>query len=113
MTWLKHEQGRERRLFIFVRADRLAPANSAARAWDPDTGGDETFGSVPLSDDGGASVSHYGANTQVTADMRTQVLDALGNVPFYHVYDTADGWTWETALNDAGLAPAFPQPTPP
>jgi hypothetical protein len=91
------------RYLIFVQWNKLTPANAQAKAWDPDTGGEFTFGSVRLSADGQEPPTYSACNTAATDNMRTQILDAFTHVPFYKIYSTVDGWTWETALADAGL----------
>jgi hypothetical protein len=91
------------RYIIFVQWDKLTPANAAAKAYDPDAGGEFTFGTVRLSADGNEPPTHSACNTAATDSMKTQILDAFTNVPFYAIYNTADGWTWQTALVDAGL----------
>ncbi len=91
------------RYFIFVQWNKLILANAQAKAWDPDIGGEFTFGSVRLSVDGQEPPTHSACNTAATENMKTQILDAFQHVPFYKIYSTADGWTWDTALADAGL----------
>ena len=91
------------RYFIFVQWNKLIPANAQAKVWDPDTGGEYTFGNMRLSADGQEPPAYSGCNTPATDTMRTHILDAFQHVPFYKIYSTADGWTWDTALADAGL----------
>lgn len=91
------------RYFIFVVASKLNTANQQAKAWDPDTGGGETFGSVLLSASGAMPATHYGCSTAATTGMRTKILDAFSHVPFYRIYSEAGGWTWGKALADMGL----------
>jgi hypothetical protein len=91
------------RYIIIVEWGKLTPANAAAKAYDPDTGGEYTFGNVRLSADGNEPATHSACNTLATDSMKTQILDAFTNVPFYAIYNTQDGWTWQTALADAGL----------
>lgn len=94
----------EHRAIIIVKADKLTSANNSAASWDPDTAGDETFGTTPgLSSDGTEPASHYAANTALTDAMRTEVLDAADNVPLVEVYFASDGWDWQSALADQGL----------
>lgn len=93
----------QHRYFIFVQWNKLTPANAHAKAWDPDTSGGLTFGNVRISADGQEPPSYSGCNTAATEDMKMQIIDALEHVPFYRIYNSADGWTWETALADAGL----------
>lgn len=117
------------RYAIIADVDNQSAANNAAASWDPDTGGDQTFGNVKLSADGTTPASHTGCNTLTNSTMRTQILDALGNVPLYDVYrvqgksTTGDverkdksGWTaigtgdiWQVALSDAGLQVIQPE----
>ena len=97
------------RAIIVVQWNRLTPANAAAAAWDPDTGGGETFGSVRLSADGQEPPSHSACNTALTDGRRTQVLEAFEHIPFVDVYWSAAGWTWESALVDAGLQVIVPE----
>ena len=91
------------RYFIFVQWNKLTPANAQAKIWDPDTGGEYTFGNLRLSANGQEPPTYSGCNTPATDGMRTKILDAFTHVPFYKIYSTIDGWTWETALDDAGL----------
>ena len=91
------------RYFIFVQWNKLTPANAQAKIYDPDTGGEDTFGSMRLSASGQEPPSHSGCNTPATDTMKTKILDAFTHVPFYKIYDTADGWTWDTGLTNAGL----------
>ncbi|HEB26681.1 MAG TPA: hypothetical protein ENI05_02740 [Porticoccus sp.] len=91
------------RYFVFVQWDKLTPANAQAKAWDPDTGGELTFGGVRLSADGQEPPTYSACNTAATDTMRTKILAAFTHVPFYNIYLAVDGWTWETALDDAGL----------
>ncbi len=93
------------RCFIFVNWDKLVPANAQAKAWEPypeDDPGD-TFGLLRLSANGLEPPTQTGCDTPATNGMRTQILVAFEHVPFYKIYLTADGWTWESALADAGL----------
>ena len=91
------------RYFIFVQWNKLTPANAQAKIWDPDTGGEFTFDRVRLSADGQEPPSYSACNTAATDTMRTKILDAFTHVPFYKIYSTTDGWTWESALINAGL----------
>lgn len=94
----------EHRAIIIVKAGKLTSANNAAASWDPDTAGDETFGSTPgLSSDGTEPASHYACNSALTDAMRTEVLDAMDNVPFVEVYFASDGWDFDSAIADQGL----------
>ena len=90
------------RYFIFVQWSKLTPANAQAKIWDPDTGGEYTFGNMRLSVDGQEPPTHTACNTAATDEMRTGIFNS-GNPPFITIYDTTDGWTWETALVDSGL----------
>lgn len=94
------------RYFIFVRWDKIELANRQADksqgGYDPDTGGNKTFGSVRLSADGQEPATHTACNTAATDAMRTGIFNS-GNPPFITIYDMANGWTWETALENAGL----------
>lgn len=91
------------RYFIFVQWNKLTPANAQAKAWDPDTGGEYTFGDRRLSADGEEPATHSACDTPATNTMRTKILAALDNVPFYKIYSTTGGWTMDSALADAGL----------
>ena len=91
------------RYFIFVQWNKLTPANAQADIWDPDFGGRFTFGRKRFSADGQEPPTYSGCNTPATDNMRTKILAAFAHVPFYKLYSTADGWTWQTALADAGL----------
>lgn len=90
------------RYYIFIKENKLATANNLAANWDPDTGGDETFGSVRLSPTGQEPATHYGAATYATPTMRDGITNALGNISWASLY-TDPPWTWETALADMGL----------
>ena len=94
------------RYFIIVQWDKISLANEQAGkkpgGWDPDTGGEFTFGSVRLSPTGQEPPTHTACNTAATDEMRTGIFNS-GNPPFITIYNTADGWTWETALADVGL----------
>lgn len=91
------------RYFIFVEWGKLIPANAQANAWDPDEGGEFTFGDLRLSANGQEPPTHSGCNTPATEAMKTGIFNAFSHVPFYKLYSIDDGWTWETALADAGL----------
>lgn len=97
------------RAIIIVEAGNLSAANNSAASWDPDTGGDQTFGSPKLSSDGTEPASHYACNTALTSDMKQDVLDAMDNVPFVEVYFASNGWDWESALADLGLQVIEPE----
>lgn len=100
------------RLFLFITANKVTPGNALAAAWDPDSGGGETFGGdFGLSADGTLPATHYGANTRATENMRTNIINAFaGAVPWGTVYKESDGWTWDTALADMGLQPIYVDP---
>jgi len=91
------------RWIIFVEIDRTATANNLAAVWDPDTGGHKTFGNVRLSASGEEPATHTGCNTAATGPMTQGIETALGAVPWASLYDVGEGWTWKTALSDAGL----------
>lgn len=92
---------------IIVEWGKRDTANNHAAAWDPDSGGGETFGSVELSSDGTDPPSHTACNTAATDDMNAGIYNAMDNVPFVDVYDQQDGETahelWNRALADQGL----------
>lgn len=94
------------RYFIFVIWDKIELANRQAGekpgGYDPDTGGNKTFGSVRLSPTGQEPATHTACNTAATNAMSTGIFNS-GNPPFITIYNAADGWIWETALTDAGL----------
>ena len=98
------------RAFIFVDITKLVSANSKAKAWDPDTGGDKTFGDVHLSATGEEPATHSACNTAITDDMKTKVLSAQDQVPFIAVYWEDDGHSWGSALADEGLQIIAPAP---
>lgn len=95
------------RYFIFVEVSRLATANNFAKNWDPDTGGDQTFGGVRLSPTGQEPATHYGAATYATESMKNGITQALGNVSWAQLY-TDPPYTWETAMTAAGLKRIYP-----
>lgn len=95
------------RRVIVVEWDRRDVANNWAAQWDPDTGGDETFGSVELSTDGTDPPSHTACNTAAADPMLDGIHEATVNVPWAGLYELQDGETphelWERALADMGL----------
>jgi hypothetical protein len=92
------------RAIILIDRRFLAEANAAAAKWDPDVGGDKTFGEVRLSADGKEPAGYTACNTALTAEMRTEILAFAASVPWMSVYRrNAGNWTAETALVDAGL----------
>jgi hypothetical protein len=99
------------RAFIMVTANRLNQANNAAKNWDPDVGGDKTFGSLMLSASGNAPVQWYGCDTRLTPAMKAKVdTFKSSNTNNCKYYLESAGWSWESALTDAGLkviVPAF------
>ena len=90
------------RFIIIVPLASLTAANAAAKIWDPDTGGDKTFGSVELSPTGRRPATHTACNTAATSNMRTRI-QSIALTPGVRVYDAAS-WTWRQAADDAGLA---------
>lgn len=92
------------RAFVFVAASKQSQANNAAKIWDPDTGGDKTFTVVRCSASGNAPVTWIGCNTGITPDMKTKI-DSFksANTSNVKLYYESQGWTWATALADAGL----------
>ena len=91
------------RFVIRARIDRISPANTRAKAWDPDTGGDETFGGIRLSPTGQEPATHTACNTAATEEMRTQVLDAQSKVPWQRLYAITDPWEFDAVFEEAGL----------
>lgn len=92
------------RYLIFVQWNKLTPANAQFKdTIDPDIGGNKTFGNVRLSADGQEPPTHSACNTAATGSMKIKIENGFIHVPFYKIYLIADGWTWETALADAGL----------
>lgn len=90
------------RMFLIVPAGLQVWANQQASALDTDGGGD-TF-TVPLSATGADPATHFGAAGLVRPETRTVVLEQLvPNAPGSRAYDEADGWSWDSALEDAGL----------
>lgn len=86
---------------IFVTNSHITPMNAQAKNWDPDTGGDQTFGGVLLSGDGEEPSTHTACNTRATTQMKN-AIDGQDNTPFVTVYD-GDDFTWQEALDDMGL----------
>ncbi len=87
---------------MICKVSKLSEANSIYAVIDFDSGGDKTF-SIPLTDVDGQAIdppTHFGANTVIDAQMDTDIK-ATG--PTITKYFEADGWTWETALNDMWL----------
>ena len=62
------------RYLIFVQWNKLIPANAQSKAWDPDIGGEYTFGNVRLSVDGENPPLYSACNTLATDSMRTNIL---------------------------------------
>jgi len=93
------------RYFILIGIGKTAAANAYAADWDPDSRGDLTFGAVRLSANGIEPATHTACNTVATPEMEAKFLAARSQIPAaaYRIYKEAGGWTWETALADAGL----------
>lgn len=91
------------RFYIFVTVDKVTIANNRAKNWDPDSGGDKTFGSIRLSPTGQDPATHVAAATYANASMRNGIESAFSAVPWAGLYKEANGWTWEFALADMGL----------
>lgn len=95
------------RVVVVVEWGKRDTANNQAKAWDPAAHGEETFGGVELSSDGGATTTHTACNTKATDTIRQDVLDAMDNVPFFDVYEAQEGEAphelWQRALADLGL----------
>ncbi len=90
------------RMFLIVPAALQVWANGQAAALDADGGGD-TF-TVPLSATGVAPATHYGAAGLVRPGTRDVILGQLvPNAPGSAAYDELDGWSWPSAIEDAGL----------
>lgn len=90
------------RMYLIVPAELQEWANGQAELLDTD-GGADSF-SVPLSADGLEPATHYGAAGLVRLSTKTLVVDQLvPAAPGTLAYDEGDGWSWETALQDAGL----------
>lgn len=95
------------RYVIVVGWQQRQMLNSQAASWDPNPGGDETFGRVRLSADGTEPPSHTACNTKATDAMQTQILDAMSNGAAVDLYEW-DGQEgpyelWQRALDDMGL----------
>lgn len=91
------------RFYMFVTAAKLAAGNNMAAQFDPDAGGDKTFGNIRLSPSGSEPATHYGAATVATDQMRSGILRAFSTVPFVGLYNQADGYEWDTACMAMGL----------
>lgn len=112
---------------IIVAADAAA-GNALAALLDPDTGGDRTFGGLPLSPAGAAPATHRGISTAATEATRQQMGAVVGAwaayglsaAPRYYRCEAATGrlaatnsptaqaaigqpWSWDASLADAGL----------
>lgn len=92
----------DHRYIIVVEWDKRDTANQFAAKWDPNPGGDETFGAVRLSADGTEPPTHTACNTLADGDMKTGIMNAMSNVPFVEVYDATE-WTFAEVLADLGL----------
>ena len=88
---------------IFITWNKRNVGNNWAKVWDFDSGGEGTFGKVRLSPTGTEPPTHTATFTRADAIMNAGILEALGNVPFAAMYDTAEGWTWPDSLLDMGL----------
>lgn len=98
------------RYIIIMPLAQATLSNLAAASWDPDRGGDKTFGGVRLSASGKEPATHTACNTAATEAMKTDILGhTTGNVSI-QVYD-GKKVSWENALQAAGLKEIRP-PTP-
>ena len=90
------------RCFMFCKAAKLVEANTMAGIIDPDAGGENTFFLECNSKDALPTdeVTHFAANTAIDEQMDSDIK-ATG--PTITKYFEADGWTFETALNDMWL----------
>ncbi len=102
------------RVFIFVTAAKVTQANTAAKNWDPDTAGEKTFTARGLSATGALPATHWGCDTRLTAAMKVRIdaLKAAQGAAVALYYESA-GWTWASALSNAGLVPANPSASVP
>ncbi|MCK5650481.1 MAG: hypothetical protein KAJ42_03845 [Gemmatimonadetes bacterium] len=91
------------RLFMMVPAKAQNLANAMAAELDFDSGGGETF-ETPLSPSGKLPATYFGASSLVRERTLPMILkEFLPQIPSARVYQEAEGWTWRTALQDAGL----------
>lgn len=88
--------------YMFTTAENQTAANWAAKAWDPDTGGQSTFSVIRLSPTGAGSPTYYGAATVVVDFMRPMILSAERR-GLIELYKGSAGWTFATAIADLGL----------
>ena len=90
------------RIFVTVPVALQEEANAQAEALDFD-GGAETF-DVPLGPDAEGEPTDYGASTlarpHTVQAIEEQLLPAF---PGARVYRADQGWTWQSAMADAGL----------
>lgn len=99
------------RYWIFVPSGKAQTANGAAANWDPDTGGQFTFLNVTLSASGNLPATHFGCDTRASDAMATIITALTVQQPGVLTYREEDGWTFDTALVNAGLQriqPEFP-----
>ncbi len=93
------------RAYIIVPLDTVDTANTLAAATDPDSGGHLTFSrGTDLSADGEAPATHRGVSSMVTQNGKDAIVSAVPHVPGGIYYFASAGWTWLSALSDAGLA---------
>lgn len=102
-----------RRIILVVATTDQVAANLLAAGFDPDTGGDKTFGSIRLSPTGSEPPTHYGCSTPMTPETLAEV-EALQPTGFptgriyrgYNDYDDEPDvtrYTFEDAIADMGL----------
>lgn len=99
------------RHLIIVPANLQTQANAEAIKWDPDAGGGGTFG-VPLSSDGGESVTHYASNGLIDVDYvppdqggqtALQILDAFYATGHYKGYRVREPSANDDALQSGAV----------
>lgn len=91
------------RYVIVVEIGRLIPANARAGAWDPDTGGADTFGGVRLSPTGDEPATHSACNTAATDEMKALILEAQSHVPWQRLFSVSSPWDFDTVIEAEGL----------
>lgn len=92
----------EHEYILVCTAANVAAANALAAAWDPDTGGDRTFGQdLGLSASGKAPATHYMVQSRAMPAMKTKMLAGHTGGKII-AYDCAT-WDQEAVLAALGL----------
>lgn len=91
------------RVFMWVPKALRPMANKMAEELDFDSGGGKTF-ATQLSPTGEGPATDFAACSLVRESTIPVIInELLPQVPGARVYQEIEGWTWRTALQDAGL----------